>query len=249
MEGAPWEEVVGYELEVSKGVNAAEAEIAACCLCHTSFYGFTREQRQNFFNKIGATTFGKLNVKNLVESYRSYLPSRKELLCNPVIHRAIRREMNLHRQYKPNREDKITKFLYQKRSWRTWKRYEINRMYKKRVNDISKFLNILPESLKRARLMFRVSYYFISSYRTYVNDVAQRFDYFNELIGKYGAFQNLSYSNCLVCVSCSKDFQTSSKEAELCALITKNLKGRVETVYRNDDSLGKDLQIDIINYE
>ena len=41
----------------------------------------------------------------------------------------------------------------------------------------------------------------------------------------------------------------SSKEAELCTLITKSLKGKVETVFKVDVSLGKDLQIDLINYE
>ena len=80
---------------MSQGVNATEDEIAACCLWHTSFFGFTREQRQGFLNKIGAATSGNLNVKKLVESYRPYLPSRKELLCNPEIHHAIRREMIL----------------------------------------------------------------------------------------------------------------------------------------------------------
>ena len=45
MEGSLWEASLAKELVVNEDVNATWAEIAACCLWHTSFYGFTRDQR------------------------------------------------------------------------------------------------------------------------------------------------------------------------------------------------------------
>lgn len=249
LEGAPWEEVVGYELEITDCVNAPEAEIAACCLWHTSFFGFTQAQRQEFLNRIGATKHGDSDTKKTIDFYRPFIPSRKELLRNPIIHHELRTEMNRHRHFKPSKADKESKFFYQKRTWRTWKRYEINRMYKKRINDISTLLNILPEPLEKARFMFRVSHYLIASYQTNIDDTTKRFDYFHELIEKYGAFQKMPYSNCIVCVSCNDAFPVSLEEKGLYSLITNHLTGKRDVVYNNDDSLGKNIRIDLFNYD
>ena len=249
LEGASWEEVVGYELELSPEVIASEEEIAACCLWHTSYFGFTKEQRRLFFEELGNTVSGDGLFKRFIDIYHSNLPSKKELMCIPTIHNQIHTEMKLHRHYKSNRKDKITKFLYQKRSWRKWKRYEINRMFKKRIKEIGQFLCTIPNPTEKASTLFRVNCYFISGYRTYTDDATKRFDYLYELIEKYNAFHDLPYSHCILCVSCSKDFPVSPKEKELISLITQNLKGKSEVVYYQDDSLREDLRIDLFNYE
>ena len=46
MEGDWWEHSLAKELFISPEVKATNAEIAACCLWHTSFYGFVREQQE-----------------------------------------------------------------------------------------------------------------------------------------------------------------------------------------------------------
>ena len=46
MEGDCWEHSLTKELVVDPEVKASNAEIAACCLWHTSFYGFVREQQE-----------------------------------------------------------------------------------------------------------------------------------------------------------------------------------------------------------
>ena len=46
MEGDWWEHSLTKELVIAPEVKATNAEIAACCLWHTSFYGYVREQQE-----------------------------------------------------------------------------------------------------------------------------------------------------------------------------------------------------------
>ena len=46
MEGDWWEHSLTKELVIASEVKATNAEIAACCLWHTSFYGFVRKQQE-----------------------------------------------------------------------------------------------------------------------------------------------------------------------------------------------------------
>lgn len=49
MEGDLWEHSLTKELILAPDVKATNAELAACCLWHTSFYGFTEEQMKEHF--------------------------------------------------------------------------------------------------------------------------------------------------------------------------------------------------------
>ena len=46
MEGDWWEHSLTKEIIVAPDVKATNAEIAACCLWHTSFYGFVEKQQE-----------------------------------------------------------------------------------------------------------------------------------------------------------------------------------------------------------
>ena len=48
MEGDYWEHSLTKEIILAPDVKATNAEIAACCIWHTSFYGFVREQSQEY---------------------------------------------------------------------------------------------------------------------------------------------------------------------------------------------------------
>ena len=49
IEGQKWEGALTMELMIESDVTESLAEIAACCLWHTSFYGFTEEQTKAKF--------------------------------------------------------------------------------------------------------------------------------------------------------------------------------------------------------
>ncbi len=48
MEGDLWEHSLTKEIIIAPGVKATNAEIAACCLWHTSFYGFVDKQTKEY---------------------------------------------------------------------------------------------------------------------------------------------------------------------------------------------------------
>lgn len=52
IEGCEWEVALSKEIVVEPKVTASLAEIAACCLWHTSFYGFTFQQREEMFQEL-----------------------------------------------------------------------------------------------------------------------------------------------------------------------------------------------------
>ena len=92
MEGDWWEHSLTKELVIDPEIKATNAEIAACCLWHTSFYGFVREQQEEdlrfdkddmeiegmwddyIYYKVRAKRFFSIICKN-----GGYVPSVKEL--------------------------------------------------------------------------------------------------------------------------------------------------------------------------
>ncbi len=52
IEGCEWEVALSKEVVVEPEITASLYEIAACCLWHTSFYGFTPQQRKEVFQEI-----------------------------------------------------------------------------------------------------------------------------------------------------------------------------------------------------
>jgi len=87
MEGALWESCLAKELNVNEDVNATWAEIAACCLWHTSYYGFTQAQRDetnerlHYYGKnmldYDITKIRAKRAKEIVESKGFHVPSVK----------------------------------------------------------------------------------------------------------------------------------------------------------------------------
>ena len=49
LEGEVWECALAKEIVIDKKVKASLPEIAACCLWHSSFYGFTPETEEECF--------------------------------------------------------------------------------------------------------------------------------------------------------------------------------------------------------
>lgn len=102
MEGDLWEHSLTKEIVIATDVKATNAEIAACCLWHTSFYGFVREHSMEYFRlgeismgikdrwddsiyyKARAERYYSIIRRNggLVPSIRELTPSKKcELIC------------------------------------------------------------------------------------------------------------------------------------------------------------------------
>ena len=92
MEGDWWEHSLTKEIVIDPEVKATNAEIAACCIWHTSFYGFVDEQQEEYlrfddgdldiddrwddyiYNKVRAEKYFSVIRRN-----GGYIPSVKEL--------------------------------------------------------------------------------------------------------------------------------------------------------------------------
>lgn len=76
MEGDLWEHSLTKEIVLDTNVHATNAEIAACCLWHTSFYGFIEEQVEEsllFDYKSKAN-----ELKTIINRHGGLVPSKRE---------------------------------------------------------------------------------------------------------------------------------------------------------------------------
>ena len=78
MEGDLWEHSLTKEIVLDADVHVTDAEIVACCLWHTSFYGFTKGQKKEFANIDFKSKVKEL--KTIILNNGGYVPSKRELL-------------------------------------------------------------------------------------------------------------------------------------------------------------------------
>ena len=94
IEGDLWSATAGKEVVISPEVTATKEEIAAQCLWHTSFYGFTQEEVDGFFEQMHKDIEESRSIMNnpdleLQKRYGGMLcpPSRvAETLSDPSVH-------------------------------------------------------------------------------------------------------------------------------------------------------------------
>ena len=92
MEGDYWEHSLTKEIILALDVKATNAEIAACCIWHTSFYGFVREQAQEYLrfdeddidikDRWDDSIYNKVKAKryfSIIRRNGGHIPTMKEL--------------------------------------------------------------------------------------------------------------------------------------------------------------------------
>ena len=136
LEGDDWEDSLAKELVLDKDVKASHAEIAACCLWHTSFWGYLPYQREESFRKI-ITDDPRLirTAKFYKNKFSEIIPSKREMMQIPSFRNKIRSDMKSVRKNhskKNGKKGKLFRFN-RKRLWRSWKRDLINHEYDKRI--------------------------------------------------------------------------------------------------------------------
>ncbi len=88
IEGCEWEAALSKEVVIEPEVTASLPEIAACCLWHTSFYGFTPQQREEVFQEFDQEKKPHLHSKDenflqkLIEDTKKRFPITWERFCN-----------------------------------------------------------------------------------------------------------------------------------------------------------------------
>ncbi len=259
LEGDCWESCLAKEIVLEDGVTESLAEIAACCLWHTSFYGFLPEEMTDTFNRWHD---GRGMTRYYRNKFRDILPTRREMLSVPSFHRAIRKEMGFHRKHRSEKEIHEIMYLFggEVRKWRYWKRYEINSEYSKRIKINAEYIeNVLERGTaakgqparKEFGRLFRANHVSIHSCDTFAYDTEGRLEYFRELVGKYGLLDGSTHlPNSFVCISASSGHPLTEEEiAEIGTIVTFGHGGEHRIWSKTDDSCGEDLRVDIAYYE
>lgn len=253
LEGDDWEDSLAKELVLDKDVKASLAEIAACCLWHTSFWGFLPYQREETFRKI-ITDNPRLirTAKFYKNKFSEIIPSKREMMQIPSFRNKIRSDMKSVRKNHPKKNGKKGKLFRfnRKRLWRSWKRDLINHEYDRRIKYCSPFIEYISKERNDAYkygMLYRANHINILRLESYAFDASKRFDYIRELVEKYGAMNDITrYDNCIICVSFSSAHPLH-EQMEICHffadLLPKILSPRL------DDTLGKEIRIDVAYYE
>ena len=92
MEGDYWEHSLTKEIVIAPEVKATNAEIAACCIWHTSFYGFVKEHQEEEFrffkldkyqkDRWDDFVYNKVRAEkyfSVIRRHGGYIPSVREL--------------------------------------------------------------------------------------------------------------------------------------------------------------------------
>lgn len=257
MEGDYWEASLAKEMIVKEDVNATWAEIAACCLWHTSFYGFTQAQIDKTFENLRFYDANLLNpditkirakrAKEIVESKGIHVPSVKEMLKVPTFKNEIRRRIARVRRVRSH---------FSRRNWRGVKRRVIHNKYWERVLDLCEVIKefkveeyaISKETIREA---FDANRFETYKYESYTDEGSNRVGWFKELIEKYEAFKRGFYHNAIFCFSVSSEHEPTMEEMnsinEIICLYDNSYTLFWDINY--DESLGSRMRMTVISYE
>ena len=258
MEGSLWEASLAKELVVNEDVNATWAEIAACCLWHTSFYGFTRDQRDETNERLDyygknlldhdITKIRAKRARSIVESKGIHVPSIKEMLKVPAFKNQIRKRI-----------DEVIKhlsYMSHLRNRRRIKRKVIHNQYWERVLDLCDVIKEFENkeyaiSKDSIRELFDANHFETYKYESYTDEGSNRSGWFKELIEKYEAFKRGIYHNAIFCFTVSSEHEPTMEEMysinEIFTLYDDSY--RLNWAINDDESIGNKMRMTVISYE
>ncbi|WP_268602352.1 hypothetical protein, partial [Escherichia coli] len=96
-------------------------------------------------------------------------------------------------------------------------------------------------------MLYKANHVSILRLESYAFDAYKRFDYIKELVEKYGAMEHITrYANCIICVSFSSAHPLHEM-LEICHFFADLLPKIF--CHRLDNTLGKEIRIDVAYYE
>lgn len=262
MEGDYWEVSLAKELVIEADVNATLEEIAACCLWHTSFYGFTEEQIEETSEKLDyysrnlldrdITRIKMRKVTDKIKEWGGQIPSTKEMLRIPSFRSCIRKSISRFRK----RQRLHIRIFGNKHTWRRDARKAIQREYNERVLSIGNWIEsaFSPDNVDGTSIADLCKLYWSNHmkpyiYRSYAYEEAKRMEWMMDLIDKYNAFNHGTLSNCIVSISTSSAHPLKMEEMALIQHILKDCKGKNSFIIKTDDSLNEEMGLSVAFYE
>ena len=225
MEGDYWEHSLTKELIIAPDVKVSNAELTACCLWHTSFYGFTDQMEdaasrwENYRNGLTEEEAEEQKIRRCIhkiEEAGGYVPSIQELFG-----------IDSENQYR-KRMGIVSEFVVEALPSET---------------DI---VNLSIEDLCRLFYARHCKWY---SFKSYCRDVAQRSAYLKELIEKYNAFDCGVLEHAIIIISTSPEYPLLMEEMNLVDDIASMCSGSVAIIVKMDDKLEKEMKLSVAFYE
>ena len=259
LEGDLWEHSLAKELIIEQDVKASLAEIAMCCLWHTSFWGFTEEQRDERFENLDyyaedmldhdITRLRAMKVIRAIESAGGKVPSIKEYLKVRAFYNRIRSKCM---EFKSHRKV-FAKAGIRKRSMRSYARHIIRREYYNRIWVTSEVIRAIlkspmaqAEDLKPLLLCDHMQSY---EYKTMAFDSQKRVAWMKELIEKYEAYHMPPLRNCVVCIGTPSAHPFRIEEASIIECIVSRCSGSNLFYIYTDEDLGQDMRVTTVFYD
>lgn len=234
IEGQKWEGALTMELIIEPDVTESLAEIAACCLWHTSFYGFTEKQTRAKFEswnrEISEEEFEKQQAKEwgkkIIEAGGN-IPSEDELMKIPSF--------------------RVTAKNNTKRKQREyWDRIGmIGEFVARNLPSDTDVVNMTVEDLCK---LFYSNHYIEYDYNSYSADESVRADYLKELITSYEAFAHGTLDNAVIVLSASKQYPLIMEETSLATNIAEMCTGESHFICKVDETLGRELRLNVAFY-
>lgn len=254
---AKTEAIIGQKVVVPNRAEISLAEIAACCIWETSFYAFLPHDWESLGRRLHLSCYDEAKVFRLCrEKYGKFIPSRKEMMNIRSFRNKIRREMKSHNNRRYSKSER--KFWRcEKRKRRMWKRWEINKEYKKRIITAAEFIDDLhergtnlsePPTPEQLSVLFRSNVCWIDRWHTCAFDAGRRCDYLKELIEKYDLAKGLNQHNSIISISASPKHPLQPQELETLQRLLYTSVSEPQFCLKADDTLGEDLRIDFAFY-
>ena len=258
MEGDWWEHSLTKEIIIAPEVKATNAEIAACCLWHTSFYGYVREQQEEelrfdegdieiedrwddyIYYKVRAERYFAIIRRNggNIPSVRELAPAKKQELTR------------LSKEYFWCISQSMNK-IKKKRQFRR----EFMAHYYERMMNISRFIVQAIPALSDERNtmsigqlcgLFHSDLFMSEVFTSYADEKTSGASYLCDLLEKYDREPRLDR---VVVVLTTGEYHTEMTEDEknLCEILVGDCKSS-DILLVTDPSLGKQVRINYATF-
>ena len=256
MEGDLWEVSLAKELIIAPDVNASLGEIAACCLWHTSFFGFTQEQVRETFEKLDCYSRDLLDAdilmlkaskkRKMIESAGGRIPTKNEMLKIPSFRKKVHERVGR----------KGLELQQSKRKRRKFFRRHIRRLYNNRIFIVGTFVAACIPALSETSTiamkdlckLFYYDHYTHYSYQSYSGNATDRAAWMVELIEKYNALYYEPKPNAVILITVAPECPFGENDRQLTELIEIRCPGHTALLIKYDDSLGEELRLDVAFY-
>ena len=258
MEGDYWEHSLTKEIILAPDVKATNAEIAACCIWHTSFYGFVREQSREYlrFDEDGIdikdrwddSIYNKVKAKryfSIIRRNGGYVPTIKELAQSKKKELITRSKEDFW--CISRRKNKIKKKRMFRREFRGY--------YYERMAAISKFIVQAIPALNDERNnmtieqlcgLFQSDLFSPETITSYADENTNGAKYLYELLEMEDINTRLDR---MVVVLTSGEYhkELTEDERHLCKLLIGDCKS-FDILVSTDSSLGRQIRIDYATF-